>query len=224
MSKDALNSRPIFAISQDTGVSIKFSSIRQAAKVLDLDPRSIKNVLNVENRHKGSPSTGEMYRFYDPELPDNQIDKGTNKHRPYIEGIDRESIPDGHIWAFDKDLNKVAEFASGRYAAEGCGVTETTVSRNLNRVFTKCVFLGQVISLLLANNLKDSRVKAIPITVKDLQENTTSHFSSQEEVKRVLQLPKGGYLKSYINTGKVYKKRYIFNTTETHAISETKKS
>lgn len=93
------------------------------------------------------------------------------------------------------------------------GVSNTTVVRNMNKVFTKCVHLGVTISLLFACNMKDSRVKSVPIIVHCLITDKYYYFPSLEQVKRILKLPR--YLtKSYVDTGKSYKKQYVFYSAD----------
>lgn len=59
--------------------------------------------------------------------------------------------------------------------------------------------------------MKDARVKAMPMIVHCLNTQTYYYLPSVEQLKRTLNIPQGGYLTtSYVDTGKSYKKKYIF--------------
>lgn len=112
-----------------------------------MDTRSIKGILNIENAYRSSRSTKDIYSFIEPNQA-MKVDNRYNQHLPNIDGINYENIPDGQVWVFDKDLTKVSEFTSRQEAAKQYGVSATTVMRNMNRVFTKCLFEGAVLTLL----------------------------------------------------------------------------
>lgn len=95
-STDILGSRPIIAIQKDSDNTYVFDSIRQAAKALDIDTRSIKGVLNIENAYRGSRSSGELFSFIEENKP-MRADNRYNQNTPIIEGIDYNGIPNGSV-------------------------------------------------------------------------------------------------------------------------------
>lgn len=108
----------------------------------------------------------------------------------------------------------MTEFTSIKVAAKECGITITTVLRNINRVFTTCVVCDVAGKYLFATNGKSNAMPSIPVNATNVQTGEIHSFSSIEEMKRVLQLPQGGYLKtSYLVPGKVYKKKWLFKYT-----------
>lgn len=83
----------------------------------------------------------------------------------------------------------MAEFSSRTNAAKQCGVSTTSVIRNINRVFTSCTYLGSTVSLLFVSNMKDSKVPSFPVILEDTLHNKYSHFDSLEKVKQALNMP-----------------------------------
>lgn len=105
---DIFGSRPIVAIEKETGIKTYYPGIRSVAKVLDMDQRSIKGILNHEGYCRTSGATGKLYSFIDESLPMREGSPHINAHLPTVESIDYSVIPDGYVWAYDVDFNKVA--------------------------------------------------------------------------------------------------------------------
>lgn len=85
------------------------------------------------------------------------------------------------------------------------------MSRNVNRVYTACKYLGVAVSLMFITNRQPVGMAPIEIFAKDIVENVTYRFPSIEQMQLKLGMPKGGYMKKvYLNTGKSYKGKWLF--------------
>lgn len=141
-----------------------------------------------------------------------------NADKPLFGDVDTTMIPTGHVWAYDTDLNKVAEFKSRKHAAKECGVTATTIVRNLDRIFTSCIYKGVACSLMFLTNRLKVEVE-VPIIAKDVTTGIATQYSSGQALQKALNLSAGGYLRKggfYLDTGKVYKKRWLFYSLDNY--------
>jgi hypothetical protein len=212
---DLRGDRSIVAIEKDTGSSTNFSSIRQAAKILDMDQRSIKGILNYPDYYRTSRNNGKAYSFEDQSLPMCDGSPHYNEHLPFFEGIDHSVIPHGEVWGYDTNFNKVGTYSGQRNAGKQCSISQASVKRGLNRKFVNCLIEGKRTLVIFMSNRESAVLVPVSVIATDIKEGISYRYSSIESMQKSLGMPKGGYMKSfYLNSGKVYKKRWVFATPD----------
>lgn len=111
-------------------------------------------------------------------------------------------------------MNKFAEFSSHEKAAKECGVSTTSVKRGLNRVIVKCVYKSVFLKLYFLHK-KVVPIVALPILARNVNTSISYKYPSINQILARLGIPVGGYIKGfYLNTGKVYKKQWLFATLD----------
>ena len=107
-------SNAIKAIGKESGEEYYFNSLKQASSILDINGRSISNLLNYPNHTLYSSSLGEYVSFFDGNMKEGSP-YVSNSSIPRVRagGVDHSVIPVGGAYAraLDKDLNRVATVA-----------------------------------------------------------------------------------------------------------------
>ena len=117
-------SKAIKAIGKESGEEYYFNSLKQASSILDINGRSISNLLNYPNHTLYSSSLGEYVSVFDgnmkegsPYVANSSIPRVRTpeplRERVRAGGVDHSVIPVGGAYAraLDKDLNRVATVA-----------------------------------------------------------------------------------------------------------------
>jgi hypothetical protein len=69
--------------------------------------------------------------------------------------------------------------------------------------------------VIFMSNRESAVLVPVSVIATDIKEGISYRYSSIESMQKSLGMPKGGYMKSfYLNSGKVYKKRWVFATPD----------
>ena len=209
---DNLGSKAIKALGKVSGEEYHFNSLKQASSILDINTRSINNLLNYPNHTLFSSSLGESFSFMD-------LSGNINEGSPHVSntslpfpGVDHSIIPMGEVWALDQNLNRVATFNSSSEASDICGVSKKTVLHNINRIYTKCTVGGTAMLLLFVRNFATPVKSGYPVIVVDTINNIAYYYTTLISAMRALDVPASfrttNIRSRYIDTGKLLRKRW----------------
>lgn len=197
---------------------IEFDSIKSASVYLDVDVRSLYQIINYPKNFIYSPVLKEFLSVVDENSPIQTIGRFSKKVLNKIKmnsiiNFDPTKLKINKIYAFDKDGNIITYFSTYTEAAKECNLnSRSVVAWNVNHRFIKCTFNGVVLDIIFGENPLSSRCgNSRPIIILDNTTNIAYSYPNITVMAKAMGISNGdrsSFVEKFITKKSLFKGRF----------------